>query len=417
MARYFLLIVLSFVICSTSFAQRSITGKVIAADTRKPIALANVFLSSTSIGTVTAENGEFTLSRFPEGRFDLVVSFIGFETYKITLQSDKLPLNFEIKLQPKVVELQEVIVDSFDKAGWSKWGNIFLDNFMGTSAFAEDCKLFNWQSVRFRFNKEQNSISATADEQLIIENNAFGYLLKYSLTRFEYDLTNRIFLYQGYPLFEEMQTTRKSLRARWMKNRQEAYLGSLMHFMRSLFRFELLKEQFEVRKIIPVSEEEIKHVKALYEMQSKPGYIKRKTIIIDASTNFTVDMKMGFDNPDSVAYYKAVLKQGAYSHLVMTATDSIAFRSDSNMVIMEFDDRLQIIYHPKKNPLAYQKYVPRSEMYSALTSEITLRPGKLVQVFANGSYFEGINFITSGYWAWWEKMCNKLPYDYWPPQK
>jgi hypothetical protein len=151
-------------------------------------------LSSTSFGSVTTETGEFTLSRFPDGRFDLVVSCIGYETYKVAVQSDNLPVNLQIILQPKVVELQEVVVEAYDKDGWYKWGNIFADNFMGTSAFASDCKLYNWQSLRFHFNKKLNTVTVTTDEQLIIENNALGYLLKYSLTRFEYDLTNRIFL-------------------------------------------------------------------------------------------------------------------------------------------------------------------------------------------------------------------------------
>jgi hypothetical protein len=43
--------------------------------------------------------------------------------------------------------------------------------------------------------------------------------------------------------------------------------------------------------------------------------------------------------------------------------------------------------------------------------------GKPVIVLANGSYFEGNEMMIQGYWAWWEKMCTKLPFEYWPSPK
>jgi hypothetical protein len=49
-----------------------------------------------------------------------------------------------------------------------------------------------------------------------------------------------------------------------MSNRAEAYYGSMMHFMRSLYRNKLIEEKFEVRKLIKLSSEEQKRVKAAY---------------------------------------------------------------------------------------------------------------------------------------------------------
>jgi hypothetical protein len=88
--------------------------------------------------------------------------------------------------------------------------NVFMDNFIGTSEFAEDCRLVNKEVLRLRLSKKTNTLKASAAEQLIIENNALGYILKYDLTRFEYNFDTQEFLYQGYPFFEEMVTTKKS---------------------------------------------------------------------------------------------------------------------------------------------------------------------------------------------------------------
>ena len=188
--------------------------------------------------------GKFTIHNFPAGRYELVVSCIGYTTEVITISSAQLPPSLTVLLKPNVKELQEVIVEPYDKNGWEKWGSFFIENFIGTSAFASDCKLLNKDVVKFRFNKKNNSLKAMSSEQLVIENKALGYLLKYDLIRFEFDFNTRMFIYQGYPLFEEMDTKRKGLQKRWLANREDAYYGSLMHFMRSLYRNKLIEQHF-----------------------------------------------------------------------------------------------------------------------------------------------------------------------------
>ena len=40
-----------------------------------------------------------------------------------------------------------------------------------------------------------------------------------------------------------------------------------------------------------------------------------------------------------------------------------------------------------------------------------------VYVFSNGYYYDVYDLKITGYWAWWETMANKIPYDYDPWQK
>ena len=67
-----------------SRAQKLLRGVVIDAEKNKPVQNASVFLNTTSIGTLTNEEGNFSLT-IPSGRYELIVSSIGYETYTQSL--------------------------------------------------------------------------------------------------------------------------------------------------------------------------------------------------------------------------------------------------------------------------------------------------------------------------------------------
>lgn len=393
-----------------SFAQFTLKGRVTAADTKKPLPLVNVFLSNTSIGTVTNEAGEFSIDRFPPGRYDVVVSCIGYETYIVSLQGGQLPADLQVSLKLKVNELQEVVLEPYLKDGWEKWGSYFMENVIGTSALAADCKLKNPQVIKFRFDKKQNVLRAYADEPLILENKALGYTLKYDLVLCEFNHNTKITYYQGYPLFEAMESKRKRQVERWEKNRTDAYQGSMMHFMRSLFRNRILEEGFEVRKLIKIKEEEKKRVGTLYKKKITQGLGTNTPIVIS-------DSLIGNGNKDSAAYYGKVMRQPEKMNVlinVLLTGDSIAYAIDSLTAGFTFDDYLQVIYKYKTLP---EEFVKRNFGFNSknpLSSEMTIPVKQEIAVWANGSYAPNLAILTSGYWGWWEKLATMLPFDYVP---
>ena len=407
-----LLLLLMMVIYTSLSAQRSLKGKVTTSDTHKPVALANVYLSNTAVGTITGENGEFVIESFPEGRFDLVVSFIGYETFTTTVQSAKLPSFLEIVIKPKVDVLQEVIVSPYEKNGWEKWGRTFTDYFIGTSANAADCKLLNAEVLKFRHNKKTNTLSAFADETLVIENNALGYRLKYDLTKFEYHFSTGLLYYQGYPFFEDMEAKSKRLNRKWHARRDDCYYGSVMHFMRSFYRNTLSQEHFEVRRLIRISAAEKKRVRGIFQEQVAKNSMGR-IIMLDADA-FGPDV-----HKDSVNYYLKVMRQPEKLNVLIDQKlpgDSIGFGVDSTTAGLYFTDYLQVIYTAKKIPNEYALF-SRQPPGIPLRSELTLPADKEVHVLANGLYYEGFDLLTLGYWAWSEKIANMLPYEYKPLKK
>lgn len=392
------------IICGNQVIAQTLNGKVLAAETKQPIAAASIFLSNTSVGTIANDKGEFTIARFPAGRFDVVVSSIGYETQIITVNSTQLPELLTVTLQPKAKQLQEVILEPYDANGWSRWGNFFMENFIGKSAFAAQCTFKNKDAIKFRFNKKLNTLKAFADEPLIIENQALGYILRYELKLFEYDFTKRTFYYQGYPLFEEMTAKRPGIAKRWAKNREEAYYGSLMHFMRCVYRNKVVEQGYELRKIIRVPNQEKIRVRQLY-----------KSLVLSGTSTIDVNAIGG----DSGDYYQRILREPDSKDFLINKivpSDSIAYALNPTTAALEFTDYLQVIYTKKKEP--YEYYRSLGKHYAdAVESEIHL-PNKIgVAVLANGSFYEGLNLMTALFWAWWEKAGTLLPLDYWPPKK
>ena len=116
-------------------------------------------------------------------------------------------------------------------------------------------------------------------------------------------------------------------------------------------------------------------------------------------------------NSDSSAYYDNVMSQNDYFSVVEKAFltgDSIADAGDSTTAGMDFEDYLLITYKNKNSTTEFLKFFP------SMTSEITLINGKPLEILANGSYYNPVDLMSTGYWAWSEKVGSMLPFDYYP---
>ena len=72
---------LFLICCFGAFSQAVLKGKVISEETQKPLASVSVYLNNTSLGSITNEDGIFIIRGIPSGKFRLVASCVGFETY------------------------------------------------------------------------------------------------------------------------------------------------------------------------------------------------------------------------------------------------------------------------------------------------------------------------------------------------
>ena len=349
----------------TAFAQSgnfTITGKVVDDGAQSPMQAASVFAQNTMIGTATDANGNFTL-RLPDGGYDLVITFTGYETVSRRISTaDAEDRNIVIAIKKKENSLEDVVIKASNevKDGWDKYGQFFIDNFIGETNNGKQCTIANKEVLKFYFYKKRNRLKVLASEPIVIENKALGYRLKYALDSFTHEYGTAAGIYTGYPLFEEMETTDSQQKLDWASNRIKAYKGSILHFMRSVHNRSLKEEGFEIQFVAKNNDlETAVKVKNFY---SALNYKK------DDSTQLVEIIP---NQPDvAVLYSKEEPDQG---------------------YITQNEDA------PKKFELTV----------------INIAAGEPIGIEQNGYYFDQNDITITGYWTW-DKVGDMLPYDYQP---
>tara|TARA_R110001599_G_scaffold170952_1_gene361347 strand:+ start:15127 stop:16251 length:1125 start_codon:yes stop_codon:yes gene_type:complete len=241
------LVFLTFSVFSQGTSQFVIKGNVSDGQTGETLPFASVFLANTTVGTVTNDKGDFVLRVPKSGSYDLIIKFAGYKTFVKSIQFFEAQ-TFEINanLEVETREVRGVTVTAKKDEEWKRNLEDFKMGFLGTSAFARECKILNEEVIDFYFDEEKNVFEAFASEPLIIENKALGYKIKYVLEGYMVYFTEKYSSYWGYPSYEELRGDKKP-RARWLRNREVAYMGSVDHFFSSLFNNRLKEDGYMVQ--------------------------------------------------------------------------------------------------------------------------------------------------------------------------
>jgi len=237
----FFLLLLPFV----SIGQYHITGKIIDSATKAPVADASIFLSNASAGAKSNADGTFTIANVRGGQYTLIASVVGYNTYAQSVLVNKdIDLKI-ISITKKNVMLKEVRIGP--PRNWEKDYERFKSGFIGFSDNASNCTILNPHVLDF--DSEDGVFTATAQDMLIIENKALGYRIKYMLYAYKDDKKNGQLYYAGAAFFENMPGSDHQLK-KWKRKRREAYLGSNMHFLRSVIQNRVKEEGFKVERLI-----------------------------------------------------------------------------------------------------------------------------------------------------------------------
>ena len=116
-----------FLVTRPAICQR-VAGHV-SDESDEPIAFATVYLANTSVGTITSASGDFLMMVEESGKYDLVVSCVGYKRLilPMALTADST-YSFMLQLEPDLLQLDEVLVvpDSAERAR-------YMPDFRGTS--------------------------------------------------------------------------------------------------------------------------------------------------------------------------------------------------------------------------------------------------------------------------------------------
>ena len=234
------------------FAQFTISGRILNQADTKPVANASIFLSNATIGDKSAADGTFTLRDVKPGKYELIVSIVGFDVFHQTLMVNNGDINLhDITIFPKTIGLKEVSIKPVYDPNRERNLNLFKDEFLGKSALAKECKILNPELLDISYNEAESTLTASSVDFLEIENNALGYRVKYLLTNFTMDNKNETapkVHFEGSALFENLKGTPQQLQF-WQQKRQEVYLGSEMHFLRSALSNRINEDGFRALQL------------------------------------------------------------------------------------------------------------------------------------------------------------------------
>lgn len=371
---------------------QSVRGKVTDAATGLPLAGCSVFISGTSTGTRSAADGSFQLHNVPGGKYELVISYVGYNTYTVPL-SEALQTILQVRLEIRSTELEKVVIETYLEQGWDRWGRVFFDNFIGMVPQADQCRILNTDAIRFRYYKKSNRLRAYSLEPIEVVNDALGYRIRFQLEEFELNFHEKSVFYLGYSFYEELKGKAQK---RKLDNRRKAYEGSVLHFMRALYENKLMEQGFEVRRLVRIPNMEKQRVKHIFPDR--------------ASTGAPVPLPA-----DSAVYYRKVMAQPDFTEQLgqdLLSSANLVRDMGDGLLELYFSDHLQVTYKNAKEENAYLMDMRESRKPSFRRTSVTLVDGNKIIVDRFGNYFNPRDFLTRGYWAWSEKLANALPVDY-----
>jgi hypothetical protein len=217
-----------------------LTGRVLESGTNKPVRNASIYFDGTLTGTTADSTGSFTLYPNANSKAQIVVSAIGYETETITdLPSGKKVV---IYLGVKQYDLETVSIKVDDGMSRRQKLAIFRREFLGTSLNASSCEILNEDDISLSYNKKTKTVKAFSEKPIVVRNRNLGYKINFMPVNIAFSPERAIV--QGYQFFEEepVPTGRSEIE----RARQATYLGSQMHFVRSLWNNELKKEGFNI---------------------------------------------------------------------------------------------------------------------------------------------------------------------------
>ncbi|MDP4196264.1 MAG: carboxypeptidase-like regulatory domain-containing protein [Bacteroidota bacterium] len=191
------------------------------------------------MGTYTDEKGEFLIKNIPLGNYNIVISFLGYETQVENIWANEFKtFNINIELKPKAIVLSEINVTAEFPDSWREKLKVFTREFLGETKNSKMTKILNPEVIGFTEGSSRE-FKANADSIIIIENKALGYKLHVLLDTFIYNEESGV-KSQSYPKFEELIPSSQEEKDMWEENRKNCYLGSCKHFFNSLIHHKLI---------------------------------------------------------------------------------------------------------------------------------------------------------------------------------
>ena len=334
-------------------SQTTVTG-VVTDSLNNPVPFASVYLSKTTIGTLTDSKGAFSFIIPHEGAYEMITSCVGYKSNSHVIFANGKRQIINVKLRINLVLLNEITVRSKDKYRQRNYYR-FIKLFIGETVNSQNCRILNPEDLHLYRDTQNNILKGFSTKPLRIENRALGYRIVYDLTDFNYNMNTGFLRFTGNPFFQPLTGTLRQ-NQKWDRNRLSAYYGSRMDLLRALFSDSLDPENFKLAEY----------------------------------------------RTDSATLQSSVVK--------LIGVNDLRISSDSKSIWTYYNKPLMISYtddHPELNSglLGFQKQV----FLSSILFDDTLR------IYQNGYYDNPYSVTWEGEMAN-ERVADMLPYDFQPSE-
>ncbi len=231
--------------------KHTIVGIIVDNETKLPLSNVEVFISGSTIGTISGPDGKFTL-KSPYLPCKIVVMHLSYRLVVLPVNTTK-QLTIELKHQVHAINEVSISGKNMRKRNLRLFYKYFLWN---TSN--HDVKILN-DSV-LQFDRSNTDLHTSCESPLLVLNKHLGYEIKLIIHDFHiYKKRSNgekvklnsasgtaLFQLKGYHYYKETESSHASREIQVTKNRKAHYQGSLRHFLSSLYHDKLRINGFSV---------------------------------------------------------------------------------------------------------------------------------------------------------------------------
>jgi hypothetical protein len=383
-------------LCALSAAaQVTVSGTVRDSLTRRPLPFASVFLANTTRGATTDAQGHYALTGVPAGRYELAATYLGYQLRQRPIAVAQQAEVFDVALPPAAQQLAEVVVrpNPHRAADYQR----FLELFLGTSTVAKQCRVRNPDAVQIDYDAERNVLTASAPQALKVDNPALGYQLTFYDLAFQANFANEDMTVTSlsHLAFRELPGGAARQR-RWAANRQRAYAGSLLHFLRSVHTNQVTAAGFEVQRLRRVPN----------RRWARADSVRRAALALGQLTGQA-------SLPDSI--WHALQQPRVLNYLYAPLLPPAAYRrAAAGRVWLRFPDLLAVTYLRAKPDANYHQLSLTLTPGREQASVLHLTQDAEAELDVSGTPTDPLALLTEGYWGFMQ-MGDLLPLDYQPP--
>jgi len=354
-----------------------VMGTVLDANTNKPLHNVNISILGTLKGAATDEDGSYVIHNVPGSYFQIVVSYVGYETQKNLLEiSNGSTVKQDFFLKEQEFQLGEVIVKDEIDEQWRKNLKIFESQFLGILKNSNSTHILNPYIINFT-SDDDGWLIAKAKEPILVKNETLGYNISFFLDIFQSKSSTINIL--GEPFFEDiLDDSLDQNNSNIRDARIETYCGSLKHFLHAAAKQYILDSLQKGTKTYDGESYLSKQGFKVYETKYEPNMINFNSI------DSPVDMN-----------------------------DFFSRSSNESEVYLEFPKFLKIVYNRESEDPIYLTKHGKTRKNINSNSQISWIsiPFGSVLINKNG-YFSNLSYIkTYGYWSY-ELLSSILPYEY-----